>query len=245
MKFLVGLLPLALWAQMWPFPGPGRAGNGGAAQTATLIHSYTGSASSTGTSLQVTITGTTAGSLILAFLQNSDGNPYYPASVTDGAAQSYSSLFSGDAACRWNEWSALVGCGLFYAVNSAAGVTTLTFTTSYSGTGRYEYVILEYGGVATTSPLHQSAALIKSATSSWESSTITTTVPTLLVGLGQRNNPATIAASGSWTQAAALVASGRTDVFFEHQLAAAAGTYKAQGTAATAIGTAVFAFTLR
>ncbi len=147
-----------------------------------------------------TIASTASGELIIVQWSGNGDTP----TLSDNQGQSYTTVFNtGDIAGHFS--------GLSYKENSAAGVTTVTLTTTGGGTLGGIHVA-HYTGALTSGALDQNGGTPGlDAGDAWTSALVTTTqADELLIGAnrGHFNGAnANFVASGSWTEIAQMALS--------------------------------------
>lgn len=148
----------------------------------TLLHHYDT------TSSPITITATTAGSLLLVVSMTNSANV---TAITDSASQTY----TRDADCD-PTGSSERRIIVYRKENSAAGVTSVTVTNA----GFTEYFVEEYSGMVTSGSLDV-ATTGATGTSATLTENITTNATDVIFTMGAANDatPASMAAANSFT----------------------------------------------
>ena len=173
------------------------------------------------TSLSVPfLNATTAGNLIVVYVTPAP-NQVGSISVTDSAGNTYSPATSTFT-------TGIPGCGMsqefFYAANISGGNDTVTATRSEAG--GMGMVILEYSGIAATSPLDAQAGTSQTSSCPWSAGPTSASFTTLnaddLIVSG-----ASLSASSSWTAGTgyALRTASSNEFAIEDQIVSSSGTY--------------------
>lgn len=144
----------------------------------------------------VTVTATTAGNLLVAFIgtSNNSGNNTF-SSLPTGWTQIGSTQ-------NQNVWIGLTG-GAFYLKNCAGGTTSFSWTLN-AAPSEWDIQFIEISGADTSSPLDTSnVANVASLHTSDSVSTTTTANGDLVIGMGiwddTPTNPSAFNDGGSWT----------------------------------------------
>lgn len=139
-----------------------------------------------------TIPSSGAGHLIVVGWASSSGSAPAITAVTDNAGNSYTEVSSAKAV---NTPSDMVD--FWYAANSNAGATTVTITTSPSGSAGVAQ-IWEFSGVATASPVDQTAVLdSQTASSTPQGASVATTAPGVVISALASNSSVSGILSGN------------------------------------------------
>lgn len=169
-----------------------------------------------------TIPSTGTGNLIVAaWTSESGGGATVIAGVTDSAGNVYQE--AGNARSTDSGANSMVD--IWYAENSIAGATTVTFTPNPSGTSGTA-VIWEFSGVEPFTPLDQTeVSNSQSATSTPLGASVTTTYPAEVI-VSVANVAGTVTGMKSGTAFTSDSVSGGDG--FAHFIATSAGTYTPQ-----------------
>lgn len=144
----------------------------------TIVQSQKNLNAGSGTA-SVTVTGTTAGNLLVVVVTMSS-QAFSVSSIGDNAASGGNSYVTASAACSYNTgWTG--AAEIWYAKNIKAGATTVTVTTNVSSST--QVWVLEVAGANTTTPLDGTAAVASNATISGTTITAPTVSPTTTKGL--------------------------------------------------------------
>jgi hypothetical protein len=175
------------------------------------------------TSLVIPVSSTSSGNLIAVAVSSSVAGTV---TVTDNLAQTYSTAISGTSGSDTNY--------IFYKANTAAGVTSITVSSTSSSA--MCAIATEYYGISTT-PLDKTSTGNVSGTTAFSSGSTaaTTSAVELLLGsaYGTTKNNSTYTAGTGWTSVGTAngfnAAAGQ--LYVEDQYVTATGTYAATGTA--------------
>jgi hypothetical protein len=176
------------------------------------------------TSLTATISATQAGNTLVVAACCNAGT----LTITDSASQSYSTATT--LAGNTTQTSKI-----FYFPNTAAGVTTVTISSTSSTD--LNLIVTEYAGVLVASPLDQTSTHGQTASTSWTSNATATTAQAseLLIGscMGTLHNNTAFTPGSGWSSVATVLnvrGGANLELFLEDQYALAIGTYAATGT---------------
>lgn len=176
------------------------------------------------TSLTATISATKAGNTIIVAACCNAGT----LTIADSASQTYSTA------------TTLAGNGtqtskIFYFPNTAAGVTTVTISSTSSTD--LNLVVAEYSGVLTASPLDQTSTHGQTASTSWTSNSTPATAQAseLLIGncMGTLHNNTTFTPATGWNSISTALSTrggANLELFMADQYVLATGTYAFTGT---------------
>lgn len=190
----------------------------------TRVQSVTALNSVLSTSVTATIAPTKAGNTIIVCAACNAGT----LSITDSASQSYSTAttITGTVAQTSK---------IFYFPNTAAGVTSVTISSTSSTD--LDLIVTEYSGILTASPLDKTSTNGQLASTSWTSNATATTTQgsELLIGscMGNLHNTTTFTAGTGWTAVATVLSTrggANLELFMEDQVVSSTGTYAATGT---------------
>jgi hypothetical protein len=167
----------------------------------------------------ITIGSTKSGSLLVLY----SGRVLTSAPSGGGT---WSSVFTGSQ-CGYDSRP----CELYYAPNVSSGTTSITVTNSADPFGTIAYVIKEFSGIATTSPLDQYSVVADAMGSPVSSASITTTnASALLLGMIYTADGAAPVSSGDWGTMSAQTAFASGIVGIQTRVVSSTGTYSATGT---------------
>jgi hypothetical protein len=176
------------------------------------------------TSLSATISPTKAGNTIIVSACCNAGT----LTIADSASQSYSTATT--IAGNVTQTSKI-----FYFPNTAAGVTTVTISSTSSTD--LNMIVTEYSGVLISSPLDQTSTHAQTSATSWTSNATATTAQAseLLIGscMGTLHNNTAFTAGTGWNSIATVLnvrGGANLELFMEDQYSTAISTYAATGT---------------
>ena len=188
------------------------------------VQSVTAVTSVNATSLTANITATKSGNTIIVAACCLAGT----LTISDSASQSYSTATT--IAGNTTQTSKI-----FYFPNTAAGVTTVTI--SSTSTTALNLVVTEYSGILTASPLDQTSTHGQTGTTSWtsNSTSATTQASELLIGtcMGTTHNNSVFTATAPWNSVATVLnntGGANLELFIADQNVVATGTYAFTGT---------------
>lgn len=243
----VGLVILAaLFAQLWPNPGPGRAGGAPAGPLPALVQHPPAGSILYGTTVSVSFAGsTTTGSdrYVIAELITGDagGSPAYTVKDCTGTSACAASTVNTWTQCGSGHAFSASAQNIFYAPVSGA---SRTVTASWTGNRYVALSIQEASGLAVSAVCDKTSGNDGAYGSSYTSGTTTTTATAneLLIGAcgslyiggnAQTVTPSTSPVNWSVLDKVWLTASPST-AFTQYAVVSSTGTYEASGTVGTA-----------
>lgn len=196
-----------------------------------LAHSKSKSGVSGSTASVTGMSASTAGNLLVALISASKNPGDVTFTPPSGWVQAGTTVH--------NDVFIAVSTAIYYYPNNPGGITSASFTLSSSVSAWHLYV-LEFSGVATTSPLDGEAMQEQDHTTTPSSGTITTTASgDLLVGWAEvddNNGAYTLTQPSGWTALTQLDdTNGWTSTFPAWEVAGAAGSTVYQPTKSNAI----------